>query len=108
MVSIVGVWMCLFVILVGIVCWLIVSCFVLWWLGLGLGGLVFNWVVVFIVGVVFLFVWLLFNNGLCFELLIVLGVLVMWVLVEWLIVFGWLVLVVVVIIVVMFIVMLVL
>jgi arabinosyltransferase A len=81
-VSTAGVWMRLPATLAGIVCWLIISRYVLRRLGPGKGGLAANRVAVWTAGAVFLAAWLPFNNGLRPEPLIALGVVVTWVLVE--------------------------
>lgn len=77
-----GVWMRLPATLAGIVCWLIISRYVLRRLGPGKGGLAGNRVAVWTAAAVFLAAWLPFNNGLRPEPLIALGTLVTWVLVE--------------------------
>jgi arabinosyltransferase A len=81
-VSTAGVWMRVPATLAGIVCWLIISHWVLRRLGPGRGGLAANRVAVFTAGAVFLAAWLPFNNGLRPEPLIALGVLGTWMLVE--------------------------
>jgi arabinosyltransferase A len=81
-VSTAGVWMRIPATLAGILCWLIISHWVLRRLGPGRGGLAANRVAVFTAGAVFLAAWLPFNNGLRPEPLIALGVLVTWMLVE--------------------------
>jgi arabinosyltransferase A len=81
-VSTAGVWMRLPATLSGIVCWLIISRWVLRRLGPGRGGLAANRVTIYTAGAVFLAAWLPFNNGLRPEPLIALGVIVTWVLVE--------------------------
>ena len=81
-VSTAGVWMRLPATLAGIVCWLIISHWVLRRLGPGRGGLGANRVAVLTAGAVFLAAWLPFNNGLRPEPLIALGVLATWMLVE--------------------------
>src|ERR1700758_1694669 len=81
-VSTAGVWMRIPATLAGIVCWLIISHWVLRRLGPGRGGLAANRVAVFTAGAVFLAAWLPFNNGLRPEPLIALGVVVTWMLVE--------------------------
>ncbi|MGH3634943.1 MAG: arabinosyltransferase domain-containing protein, partial [Mycobacterium sp.] len=81
-VSTAGVWMRLPATLAGIVCWLIISRYVLRRLGPGKGGLAGNRVAVWTAAAVFLAAWLPFNNGLRPEPLIALGVMATWVLVE--------------------------
>ncbi len=81
-VSTAGVWMRLPATLAGIVCWLIISRYVLRRLGPGKGGLASNRVAVWTAGAVFLAAWLPFNNGLRPEPLIALGVIATWALVE--------------------------
>ncbi|MGZ4529741.1 MAG: arabinosyltransferase domain-containing protein [Mycobacterium sp.] len=81
-VSTAGVWMRLPATLAGIVCWLVISHWILRRLGPGRGGLAANRVAVFTAGAVFLAAWLPFNNGLRPEPLIALGVLITWILVE--------------------------
>jgi arabinosyltransferase A len=81
-VSTAGVWMRLPATLAGIVCWLVISRYVLRRLGPGTGGLAANRVAVWTAGAVFLAAWFPFNNGLRPEPLIALGVVVTWVLVE--------------------------
>jgi arabinosyltransferase A len=81
-VSTAGVWMRLPATLAGIVCWLIISHYVLRRLGPGRGGLAANRVAVWTAGAVFLAAWLPFNNGLRPEPLIALGVIATWALVE--------------------------
>lgn len=81
-VSTAGVWMRLPATLAGIVCWLIISHWVLRRLGPGKGGLAANRVAVFTAGAVFVAAWLPFNNGLRPEPLIALGTIVTWMLVE--------------------------
>ncbi|OBI53798.1 arabinosyltransferase [Mycobacterium kyorinense] len=81
-VSTAGVWMRLPATLAGIVCWLIISRYVLRRLGPGTGGLAASRVAVWTAGAVFLAAWLPFNNGLRPEPLIALGVIVTWVLAE--------------------------
>jgi len=81
-VSTAGVWMRIPATLAGIVCWLIISHWVLRRLGPGIGGLAANRVAVVTAGAVFLAAWLPFNNGLRPEPLIALGVVATWMLVE--------------------------
>jgi arabinosyltransferase A len=81
-VSTAGVWMRLPAALAGIGCWLIISRYMLRWLGPGRGGLAANRVAVWTAGAVFLAAWLPFNNGLRPEPLIAFGVVLTWVLVE--------------------------
>jgi arabinosyltransferase A len=81
-VSTAGVWMRLPATLAGIVCWLIISRYVLRRLGPGRGSLAANRVAVWTAGAVFLAAWLPFNNGLRPEPLIALGVIATWALVE--------------------------
>jgi arabinosyltransferase A len=81
-VSTAGVWMRIPATLAGIVCWLIISHWVLRRLGPGRGGLAANRVAMFTAGAEFLAAWLPFNNGLRPEPLIALGVVVTWMLVE--------------------------
>ncbi len=81
-ISTAGVWMRLPATLAGILCWLVVSRYMLPRLGPAKGGLAANPVAVLTAGAVFLAAWLPFNNGLRPEPLIALGVVVTWVLVE--------------------------
>ncbi|OHV03798.1 arabinosyltransferase domain-containing protein [Mycobacterium talmoniae] len=81
-VSTAGVWMRLPATAAGIVCWLVISRYVLRRLGPAKGGLAGNRVAVWTAAAVFVAAWLPFNNGLRPEPLIALGALLTWLLVE--------------------------
>ncbi|RUP07254.1 MAG: arabinosyltransferase [Mycobacterium sp.] len=81
-VSSASVWMRLPATLAAIVCWLLISHYVLRRLGPARGGLGANRVAVWTAGAVFVAAWIPFNNGLRPEPLIALGVMVTWILVE--------------------------
>lgn len=99
-VSDVSLWMCLLDLVVGLVCWLLLLCEVLFCFGL---VVVVSKFVYWVVVMVLLIVWMLFNNGLWLEGIIVFGLLVIYVLIEWFMWYSWFILVVLVVVIVVFI-----